>query len=268
MPPRVTVRFAALLILLAAAAPAPVAPGATPTYADLTTLTLNAPIIVRATVSRVERLDAKAAPDVAAGHARLLVGAALAAALLAPQAVPAEIEYLVEVPLDARGKLPKLKGATVLLFVRPGTRAGQVVLVSASAQLAATAEREATVRAVLGEMRAGTVPVVTGIGSAFHVPGAIPGEAESQIFLTTAASRPVSLVVLSRPGQDRSFSVALGDVVDDAAAPVKRDTLLWYRLACTLPRTLPAGIATENRAALESDYAFVLTQLGSCTRAL
>jgi hypothetical protein len=263
-----TRRIAALLALgLIAAAPAPVVPGVAPAYADLVALTLASPVIVRAVIARADRLTGENAPGVAPGRARLLVRARLAAAILAPSAVPPEIEYLVEVPLDARGKLPKLKGAEVLLFVRPGGRPGQVVLVSGAAQIAASAAREATVRGVLTEARDATLPVVTGIAQAFHVPGAIPGEAESQFFVSTAAARPVSLVVLSRPGQAKTLSLALGDVIDDAAATVKPNTLLWYRLACFLPRTLPERADRENRAELAADYAFVLASLGPCTRA-
>lgn len=252
--------------LLIAAAPIPAVPGPVPTYADLAALTLVSPVIVRATIVRADRLSAKDAPDVAPGRARVLIRAALAAALKAPAAVPAEISYLVEVPLTA-GKPPRLKGAGVLLFLRPGGEPGQFTLVSAAAQVAATAAAEATTRAVLATASDPAIPVVKGIGNAFRVPGAVPGEAESQFFLTTTG-RPVSLVVLTRPGAARTLSLALGEIVDDAAAPIQRDTLLWYRLACFLPRTLPGGVGGDDRAALADDYAFVLDTLGACTRNL
>lgn len=253
-------------MLAIAAAPLPVAPGPVPSFADVTALTLASPVIVRATIVRAERLGAKDAPDVAPGRARLLVRAALAAALKAPAPVPAEISYLVETPLVA-GKPPRLKGAPVLLFLRAGGEPGQFTLVSAAAQLAATPAVEATARAVLGAAGDATIPVVTGIGNAFRVPGAVPGEAESQFFLTTRG-RPVSLVVLTRPGAGQTLSLALGEIVDDAAAPIQRDTLLWYRLACFLPRSLPANVGGDDRAALAEDYAFVLATLGACTRNL
>ncbi len=51
----------------------------------------------------------------------------------------------------------------------------------------------------------------------------------------------------------------------DSAVEVRRDTLLWYRLACFLPRALPPTTG-EGRAALETDYAFVLSSLGTCAR--
>ncbi len=111
---------------------------------------------------------------------------------------------------------------------------------------------------------AATVPVVTGIASAFRVPGAVPGEAESQFFLSTRSGKPVSLVVLTRPGEKRQLSVALGDVIDDAAAGVPPQTLLWYRLACTLPPALPPGLGAA--ADVAGDYRFVRDSLGPCGR--
>ena len=255
----------AAVALIAAAAPPQVA-GPVPTYADLAALTLASPVVARATIIRTDRIGVKDAPDVPPGRARLLVRAALSAAIKAPGAVPAQVEYLFDAPLDARGKPPRLKGAAVLVFLRAGTSLGQYALVSAPAQIAATPNTEATIRAVLADAKR-DIPIVTGVGNAFRVPGAVPGEAESQFFLTTATS-PVSLVVLTRPGQPRTLSLALGEIVDDAAAPIRPDTLLWYRLACFLPRALPAGVGGDDRAALSDDYGFVLASLGPCVRNL
>ncbi|HYZ48303.1 MAG TPA: hypothetical protein VE567_05345, partial [Sphingomonas sp.] len=59
-------------------------------------------------------------------------------------------------------------------------------------------------------------------------------------------------------------------IVDEAAKPPARDTLLWYRLACGLPRALPdEAVADLDGAAAEAaraDYGYVLEQLGPCTR--
>ena len=239
-----------------------------PTYADLVSLALGSPVIVRATIVKAEKLGSKDAPDVAAGRARLLITAQITGALIAPDAVPATISYLVELPLDARGKVPKAKGAAVLLFLKPGDRPGQYSLVRASAQLDGDDRVEATLRAIIKEARANTAPTITGVGNAFRVPGSVPGEAESQFFLTTASDRPVSLVVLSRPGQQRSLQLAVGDVIDESAATIKPGTLTWYRLACFLPKALPASIGGDDRAALADDYALVLSRLGPCERRL
>ena len=259
-------------VLLVSAAPPPSA-RVVEGFADLADLTLAAPIVLRATVAKAERLNVKEAPDVPPTQARMLVEAAVQAAIVAPGAVAPSVKYLWQTPLDAKGKPPKLKGAPVLLFLRPVPgREDQVTLIAGQGQIAATPAAEATVRRILTERRDPAAALrVTGIANAFHVPGSVPGEAETQIFLTTAAE-PVSLVVLSRPGQPQSWSFATGDVIDEAARSIPRNTLLWYRLACALPRALPAAAVKElgdsDRAAAAADYRFVLTSLGPCGRTL
>jgi hypothetical protein len=75
---------------------------------------------------------------------------------------------------------------------------------------------------------------------------------------------------LRRPGEQPRWSVALSEIVDDAAAPPARDTLLWYRLACTLPPRLPAQSLSEAAAdeadAIQADYRLVMDGLGRCVR--
>lgn len=256
---------AALASSNAAGAPAPPLklPGVD-SYADLAVLTLDAPVIVRARVIKSIALLGRNAVAVKAGSVRLHVDAALTAAILAPGSVPAAIDYLVDVPASARGKPPVLKGADVLLFLR--VDGSQFQLSNARGQLGWTAASEANIRKIVTESRSGTVPAITGIGNAFRVPGNVPGEAESQFFLNTADGKPVSLVVLTRPGEAQRLSLALGDVIDDAAEGIPHDTLRWYRLACFLPAKLPETV--EADADLSADYAFVLKSLGPCGRTL
>jgi hypothetical protein len=242
-----------------------VSPATATSFADLATLSLAAPVVLRATIYKAERLKPRDAPGVAPGSARMLISAATTAAIVAPGDVPPRITYLVDVPLDDRGRPPSLLRTGMLLFLRADPAAvGQYALIDAHGQLPWTADADAAVRALLTGARSGAVPVVTGISSAFRVPGAIPGEAESQFFLSTADGKPVSLVVLTRPGQPRRLSIALGEVIDDAAAGVKPGTLLWYRLACFLPKALPRTIDAGMEVA--DDYSFLLTSLGRCER--
>jgi hypothetical protein len=270
-----TLTLAALVAATPGAAGAQAVPPPAVGFADIADLTLAAPVVLRATVLKAERLNRKEAPDVAAGRVRMLMTAGVQGVLTSREVVPARIEYLWEGPLDARGKPPKLKGADLLLFLRrvPG-REGQYQLASPNGQIAWTARADAGVRRVLTDSRSPELRDlrITGIGNAFHVRGSIPGEAESQIFLTTASGRPVSLVVLSRPGEAKRFSVALSDVIDDAAASVPRDTLMWYRLACALPAAVPPSatgeLNDEDRAAVALDYRFVRDSLGPCARTL
>jgi hypothetical protein len=133
-----------------------------------------------------------------------------------------------------------------------------------------TAARLAQLRSIVSEATSAAAPPrIARIGRAFHVPGALPGESETQIFLQTVDGRPVSLNVLRRPGETPVWAVALSEIVDEAAAPPKPGTLLWYRLACGLPRSLPRQTLAEaggGAAAIEADYRLVLERLGPCSR--
>jgi hypothetical protein len=178
----------------------------------------------------------------------------------------------LDVAPDARGRIPKLKKRRVLLFARPvaGTP-GQVQLVGPAAQIDWSAAADARARAIVQAVVAPDAPpAITGIGSAFHVPGSLPGEGETQIFLQTADRRPVSLSILRRPGEAPRWSVALSEIVDEAAAPPAPDTLLRYRLACGLPAALPASATAAldpaAAAAAREDYQVVIAALGPCGR--
>ena len=259
-------RFQSVRLVAVAFALITAVPTAAASFADLATRSLAAPVVVRATAVKSERLGARDAPGLAAGMARYLVTAATVTAIAAPSSLPPRLSYLLDLPLDARGKPAKLGARDVLLFLRPGNAPGQFALVDAHAETAWSAGDEAAARAVLIDARSGKVPVVTGVASAFRVPGGVPGEAESQFFLATEGGKPVSLVVLTRPGMPRRLSVALGDVIDEAAGGVTPATLLWFRLACGLPERLPATIDADAETA--SDWNFVRTSLGPCERTI
>lgn len=241
-----------------------------PSYAMLTSRVLASPAIVDATIRGASKLKPEESPGLAAGHTRFYVEADVLALVRGPNALPARITYLADVPLDSRGRTPKLKKLRVLLFARPvAGRAGEIQLTAPDAQFAWTPDLDARVRGIAREVVAADAPpTITGIGNAFHVPGALPGEGETQIFLTTADSRPVSLSVLHRPQMQPQWAVALAEIVDESAAPPQRDTLLWYRLACGLPRALPnRSVSTLGEAEAEAarrDYQFILRSLGSC----
>jgi hypothetical protein len=272
-----TTKFAALAAaaLLAVAAPADsqVSASPAPAYADLADLSLTAPIAAHARIAGAAALKDAQAAGVRPGFVRLLVDAQIVSLIRAPEGLPARVSYIVDLPRDAKGKAPRLKkGTEVLLLAAPvAGRPGEMRLAAPDAQLAYTPDRAAMLRDILGEaLSRNPPPRITGIGRAFHVPGAIPGESETQIFLLTAENQPVSLNVLRRPGQTPLWSVALSEIVDDAAAPPRPNTLLWYRLACTLPRTLPrqsfADADGQAAAAIQADYRLVLERLGPCAR--
>lgn len=239
-------------------------------YADAADLVLTSPVILDATIRSAAKIKGAEAASAPPGTQRFYVTADIAAVLRSPGAMAPSVGYVYDAPLDAAGRAPKLKKLRVLAFARP-LPGGQVQLIGAGAQRAWTPALDALVRRIAGEVVSRDAPpVVRGVGNAFHVPGSLPGEGETQIFLATADGRPVSLSVLRRPGEQPRFAVALSEIVDDAAAAPRRDTLLWYRLACFLPRALPErSVATLEGADAEqarADYQFVLESLGPCGR--
>lgn len=265
-----------VMVPLAASAQAAQAPAAIvasgPTYADLASLSDSAPLVIRAQIRRQTTLKADRAPGLAPGFARLYIEAQTVALIAGRSTVPAAFAYLIDVPLDAKGKVPALKKREFLLFARgvPG-RAAEIQLVTPAAQLAYTPELEARLRPILTELYGKDVPPrITGVGEALAVPGTLTGESETQIFLTTENREPVSITVLRRPGQRPQWGVSWGEIIDSAATPPARDTLRWYRLACALPAQLPSNAnlsrdPTERRLAA-GDYAYVREALGPCER--
>lgn len=248
----------------------PVAPATAP-YAAIADRVLASPILIDATIVQATRLKGADIVGVAPGVARFYLVADVAALIRGPQGVSARIAYVADVALDYRGKAPKLKKMRVLLFARPTAQAGSVQLTSPDGQFAWTPGLDALVRRIARDVVApDAAPAITGIGNAFHVAGSLPGEGETQIFLTTTDSRPVSLSVLRRPGEQIRWAVALSEIVDESAGPPQRDTFLWYRLACGLPRALPdralSTMSEADAALAREDYQFVLGALGPCAR--
>ncbi|MBV8685371.1 MAG: hypothetical protein JOZ90_01785 [Alphaproteobacteria bacterium] len=271
--------FCLTLLLLAAApaaaAPADSGPAAGPafTYADLADLALAAPVAAHVRVAAAIAVKDEQAPGLRPGFGRLYVEADVVALIRSAGPLPARLRYVVDLPRDAKGRTARLrKGTELLILGAPvGGRDGEVRLAAPDAQIPYTQAAAARLRAIVREASAAAPPPrITGVGKAFHVPGSLPGESETQIFLQTADRRPVSLTVLRRPGQTPQWAAALGEIVDDAAAPPAPETLLWYRLACSLPPRLPAQSLAEaepgSGAAIEADYRLVLERLGPCTR--
>lgn len=256
-----------------AAAPVPI-PAAAPSYADLADLSDTSELAVHAKIKRAIPLSAERAGDVAPGHARVYVEAETVALIAGNAPLGQSVRYLVDVPLDAKGKVPKLKKREVLLFARPVVgKPGELQLVGPDSQLDWSPELEARVRPILGELaEADAAPAVTGVRDALSVAGTLVGESETQIFLSTAGGDPVSLTVVRRPGMTPAWGVSYGEIVDQAARPPLPDTLAWYRLACFLPDKLPSSANlsqdSASRARAAQDYRFVIEQLGVCSRTL
>lgn len=241
------------------------------TYADLAGLSEAADVVLIAVVRKASRLKPEQAPNVAPGMARMLVEARTATVLSGP-ALGETVRYLADVPLDARGKPPKLNKLKVMLFARTvAGRPGELALVDGGAQVVWSADIEARARAILTELLAPEAPPrIKAVREVLFVPGNLVGEGETQVFLQTGNGAPVSLSVVRRPGMERTWGVSLSEIVDQAARPPARDTLTWYRLACFLPQAVPAGARLSGNEAsaraADEDYRFVLAELGPCSR--
>ncbi|MGB7373400.1 hypothetical protein [Pontixanthobacter sp.] len=242
------------------------------TYADLVDLADEADLVVRAQIRKQAELEPERAPNVRPGFTRLYIEAETAALISGSVPIGESLRYLVDVPLDAKGRAPKLRKQEVLLFARtPAARRGDIQLINPTAQLAWSPALEAQLRPILAELAASQAkPAITDIRDALSIAGNLAGESETQIFLSTVNDGLVSLTVIRRPGQAPMWGVSWSDIVDQAARPPQKNTLEWYRLACFLPATLPpsANLASDSQSKMraEDDYRFILERLGPCPR--
>lgn len=250
-----------------------VPPPPTASYADLADLALPAPLVAHIRVTDTDLLDQSEATNVAPGHRRFLVEAIVTALIRGPGASPQRVSYLIDLPNDSRGRPARIrKRDELLVFATPaGNQPGEIRLVAPDGQIPYTPALADQLREILREASASDAPPrITGIVRAFHVPGSLAGESETQFFLQTADERPISLNVLRRPGEQPRWSVALGEIVDDAAAEPEPNSLLWYRLACGLPSILPRraleDAGRDEARAIQADYRLILDRLGTCVR--
>lgn len=242
-------------------------------YADGADLAADAPIVIDVIVRKDIMLASAATPALPQGLRRHYIEAQVQQLIRGNSAMPPLIRFLADLPADVRGRSEKLKKRAFLVMARPVTgRENEIQLVRPDAMLPRNPATVQLVSEIVREAVArNAAPAITGMASAFHVAGTIQGESESQFFLNTASGQPISITVLRRPGQEREWGVSLGEIVDAAALRPARDSLLWYRLACggmpdRLPPTVMAQAAEAERAAADSDYAFVRASLGNCTR--
>jgi hypothetical protein len=244
------------------------------TYADVADLADSAGLVVHAQVRKMARVPDERAPGLKPGTGRFYIEARTRALLTGKAPLGESVAYLVDLPLDARGKAPKLKKADVLLFARsvPG-RPGEIQLVSPNAQLLWSEQVEARVRGVLQALVAPGAPArVTGVRELLYVPGTLSGQGETQIFLTTKDGSAASITVRHEPGAPPAWGVSFSELVAEVGNPPQQDTLEWYRLACFLPDVPPQGVNVSEghaeRRQAEADYRMVIGELGVCRRTL
>ncbi len=242
------------------------------TYADLADLAIPAKLVIRAQIRKQAPLAPEQSPQLRPGWVRLYIEAQTLALIGGNAPIGESLAYLVDVPLDAKGKAPKLKKQEVILFASPVPgRPGQLQLVDVDAQLPATPELEARVKSILTELASPDAPpAVSGIRDALSVAGNLTGESETQLFLDAEDGASVALSVIRRPGMAPQWGVSWSELVDQSARAPEPDTLEWYRLACSLPSSLPQDAILSrdgtSRFRAAEDYRLVLEQLGPCRR--
>jgi hypothetical protein len=259
----------------ALAAPGPAAPPApAPTYADLVGLAEAASIVAEVTVHSQAIVPPERAPGLAPGHVRLYLETRTQRVLKGPSALGESVNYLADVALDAKGRPPKLRKQTFVIFARPVSgQAGELQLVSPDAQLPLDAMIEERARTVIAQLVApGAAPRISRVHDVISVAGNLAGESETQMVVDTATGAPASLTVIRRPNMDPTWGVSWTEIVDQSAKPPARDTIAWYRLACSLPRRLEPGAFLQSdpagRQRAQADYQLILDQLGPCERNL
>lgn len=263
--------------IAAAQTPAPEWPAAPPfvaSYPDIVDLADSAPLVVRVQPRSLAPVSDSAVGSrgVMPGTARFYVEAQTISLVVGQAALAPRLAFLADLPVDARGKPPVLKKAEVLVFARPVPgNPGYLTLVAPDALLIATPENTARVRAVLTGLVQPDAPAhITGVREIVHVGGNLAGEGETQVFLKTGNGSPASLTIVHKPGVPTRWGASFSELTANIDAPPQPDTLVWYRLACALPRDLPDTIdssdAPVDRAAALEDYRFVLSSLGECKR--
>jgi hypothetical protein len=241
-------------------------------YADAADLSIGTAIVAHIRIRTAERIKPTPTIVVPPNRARFVVSADVIALIRGTGGLPPQIRYLVDVPTDAKGRPPKLKKAEMMVFaVAVPKRNGEIQLIAPDAQVPMVPGLADRVRAIiLASTRPDAPPRITGVGDAFHVAGALSGQGETQIFLVADDGRPASLSIWREPGSTPRWAVSLDEIVDQGAGPPQRDTLLWYRLACSLPPALPvesvATLDAESARIAAEDYRVVLDGLGACGR--
>jgi hypothetical protein len=268
----VTLAAAALAAWPVQFAQAQIVAPAGPSYADLADLADSSALVVHATVRSLSRVKDERAPGLGVGQGRFYVQAKTRGLLIGNQGIGDSLAYLVDLPLDSRGKPPSLKKRDVIVFARPVPgRPGELQLVGRNSQIPYSESALALLRPILaGLVAADAPPRVTGVREIIHVPGNLAGSGETQIFLSTASGAAASITVVHQPGGPPAWGVSFSELVAADGSKPAPDTLEWYRLACFLPDSLSSGVnlsegATARQQAI-ADYRMVLGDLGPCGR--
>ena len=265
--------FAQATVVFAASTP-PVTyavPAETSSYADVADLVTIAPLIVDAKIRSVKKLPAVQAVGVPENIQRMIVEADILALIRGNGGITSRVRFLLDLKKDARGKLPSLNKQRLFLMADYSSTPGNIKLARPDALIQWSTGNDALLRSITQEAVQINAPAqVNAVINAFHTPGTLIGDGETQIFLATANKQPLAITVVSTRGQAKSWSVSTSELIDEASSAPEQRSLLWYRLACGLPSKLVDTVFESSDAAARgsarADYAFVLKALGPCGR--
>lgn len=241
-------------------------------YSDVADLVTISPLILDIRINKIQKLPPEQAAGAAANVQRTVINADVLALIRGDKGAAASVRFVLDIPKDAKGKIPKLKKQRFFLLGKAvDARPDLIQLSRPDAVIAYSLANDALVRAVTTEaVRLDAPPPITGITSAFYSPGTVIGEGNTQIFLRALNNQPFSISVVSRPGRPKQWTVSTSELIEEAAVTPRRNTLIWYRLACELPRALPARLVEsgggDNAAQAQADYKYVIDALGPCGR--
>lgn len=241
-------------------------------YDDMMAIIIDSNLVVDIIVRKVKKLPPSQSIGAPIGKERLLITANVQSLIRADRGINSEIKFLYDAPVNSRGKIPKLKKQRFFAFGRNvANRPDFIKLTYTDSILPYDAQMDLMIRSAITEVIApNAAQKITGISSAFHSPGTIIGEGETQIFLNTEFRQPMALSVVSTGNQSRSWSLSTSEVIDINATEPRRSSLLGHRLACSLPQNIePSKIESsdprDSRKAAD-DYNFVKNAIGPCVR--
>ncbi len=243
-------------------------------YDDIMSITLESELVVDIVARKIKKLPASQSVGVRPDRKRVLIIGEVQSLIRGKSGLNSEVRFLFDAPIDSRGKIPKLKKLRFIAFGRHVSGRNDFIRLTHTASMLRYSDSlNSRVRNSIREAIADNAPQkITSISSAFHSPGTIIGEGETQIFLNTEFGQPMAISVTSKRGQNRRWSVSTSEVIDINATEPRRSSLLGYRLACSLPRSLSPSLIESsnqnNREKLLSDYKLVIDSIGPCLRKL
>lgn len=241
-------------------------------YDDIMSITLESELVVDIVARKIKKLPDSQTIGVRADRKRILIIGEVQSLIRGQKGLSSEIQFLYDAPIDSRGKIPKLKKKRFIAFGRHVTNRSDFIRLTHTASMLPYSDAiNERVRSSIREAIAADAPQeIISVSSAFHSPGTIIGEGETQIFLETKFGQPMAISVTSKRGQNRRWSVSTSEVIDINATEPRRSSLLGYRLACSLPRSISPNIIEANnqseRQKLLSDYKLILDSVGPCER--